>query len=261
MTRGPGRESRLAEQRHQLILETLRTRGQVNANQLAERLGVTHETIRRDLVRLQDRGLLRRVHGGAVPLASLAEERPISARTAYADQKARIAVAARALMPEQGVVLIESGTTTAALVAALPALPGVVAFTNSLPIAQGLLARVGTVSMLGGRVRRETQASVDSWALRSLQSVRADYAFLGANAFSIDHGLSTPDESEAAVKAAAVRAARTRVLLADSSKFGREATYRYAELTDLDILVTDTGLDPAVGRQLTRECGLEVVRV
>ena len=254
-------ENQLAAQRHQFILDTLRTRGQVGAKAVADSLGVTHETIRKDLVLLQERGLLRRVHGGAVPVESLAYEPPVTSRTARGEEKARIAAAAREFVPATGVVLFDSGTTTTGLAEIMPIAPELMAFTNSLPIAETLLGRVGTLSILGGRVRRETQASVDNWALRALESLRADVAFLGANAFSLEHGLSTPDEAEAAIKGAMVRAARMRVLLADSSKFGREAIYRYAQIADVDVLVTDSGLDPSDADRLTRECGVEVVRV
>ena len=109
-------------------------------------------------------------------------------------------------------------------------------------------------------MRRETEASVDQWALRSLEAVRVDVAFLGTNAFSLDHGLATPDEAEAAVKSAFVGAARLRVLLTDHSKFGRESVFRYATLHDIDVLVTDTGLSADDARAITDAAGVEVVR-
>ncbi|CCH80007.1 putative transcriptional regulator, DeoR family [Nostocoides japonicum T1-X7] len=251
----------LAAQRHQAILDTLRTRGQVSAAGIAETFGVTHETVRKDLLYLQDRGLLQRVHGGAVPVESLSYEPHVGARTSYADEKARIAAAARQFVPESGAVLLDSGTTIAALAEAFPQSPQVIAITNSLPIALALLRRAGTVTTLGGRVRAETQATVDEWALRHLESVRADVAFLGANAFSLEHGLATPDQAEAAVKQAFVESARLRVLLADHSKAGRESVFRYAELADIDVLVTDTGMDRDEAAHLEQSCGVEVIRV
>jgi DeoR family fructose operon transcriptional repressor len=256
---GPG-ETQLAALRHQTILETLLERGQVSANGLAEQLGVTHETVRKDLLFLQERGLLRRVHGGAVPVESVAYEPSVGARTTYAAEKSRIAAAAKQFIPERGAVLIDSGTTTAALAEVFPPSPHVLAITNSLPIAMAMLPRAGTVATLGGKVRPETWATVDEWALQHLGSIRADVAFLGANAFSIEHGLATPDQSEAAVKAGFVRSARLRVLLADHSKFGRESVFRYAALTDIDVLVTDEGLTEQAAVELERSCGVEVIR-
>lgn len=260
MNRAPGGDPQLAATRHQVILDTLRARGQVSANGLADRLGVTHETVRKDLLHLQERGLLRRVHGGAVPVESLTHEVPVGGRTAYGPEKARIAQAARHFLPDAGAVLLDSGTTTAAFADALPVSPRIVAFTNSLPIALTLLPRLGAVTMLGGRVRPETLATADGWAMRAVEGVRADVAFLGANALSPEHGLSTPDETEAEIKGAFVRAARLRVLLADHSKVGRESVHRYAALADIDILVTDTGLPLQDADALTRDHGIEVVR-
>ncbi len=260
MTRPNGGDPQLAASRHQIILETLSSRGQVGANALADSLGVTHETIRKDLVHLQELGLLRRVHGGAVPVEALTHEIPVDGRTAYAPEKARIARAALAFVPESGAVLVDSGTTTAAFAEALPARPRLVAFTNSLPIALVLLPRLGGVTILGGRVRPETLATADGWAIQSLEGVRADVAFLGANAISATHGLATPDEPEAEVKGALIRAARLRVLLADHSKLGRESVHRYAVLSDIDVLITDTGLTQADADVLTREHGVEVIR-
>jgi DeoR family fructose operon transcriptional repressor len=253
-------EPQLAALRHQDILETLLEHGQVSANGLAEQLGVTHETVRKDLLLLQQRGLLRRVHGGAVPVESVAYEPNVGARTTYAEEKSRIAAAARQFIPEAGAVLIDSGSTTAALAEAFPASPGVLAITNSLPIAMAMLPKAGSVAALGGRVRPQTQATVDEWALQHLRSIRADVAFLGANAFSAEHGLTTPDQSEAALKAGFVRSARLRVLLADHSKFGRESVFQYAALTDIDVLITDDGLTERAAADLVTDSGVEVIR-
>lgn len=258
--RPSGGETQLAALRHQVILDLLGEDGQVSANALSERLGVTHETVRKDLLHLQERGRLRRVHGGAVPVESLAHEPLVGARTAQAEEKARIARAAAQFVPDEGAVILDSGSTTAALAEAFPASPTVLAITNSLPVAVMLLGRAGTVVTLGGRVRAETQATVDEWALRHLETVRADVAFLGANACSVEHGLATPDQSEAAVKAAFVRSARLRVLLADHTKFGRESVFHYATLEEIDFVVTDTGMTDRAARELEKACGVEVVR-
>jgi DeoR family fructose operon transcriptional repressor len=195
-----------------------------------------------------------------VAVESVAYEPHVVARTTYTKEKARIAAAAVQFVPETGAVLLDSGTTTGALAEVFPSRPGVLAITNSLPIALSLLPRAGAVAMLGGRVRPETLATVDEWALRHLESIRADVAFLGANAFSVEHGLATPDQGEAAVKGAIVRSARLRVLLADHSKLGRESVYRYAALPDVDVLVTDAGLTDEVAAELEQKCGVEVVR-
>jgi len=158
-------------------------------------------------------------------------------------EKRRIAVAAADLVPLQGAILLDAGSTTTALAENFSTRSNLTVITNALPIALTLLAHPNlTVHTVGGRVRATTMAEVDHWALSALQEVHVDVAFLGTNAFSIEHGLCTPDDSEAAVKSAMVSAARRRILLADHSKLGRTAVFKYTELASIDVLVTDTGM-------------------
>jgi DeoR family fructose operon transcriptional repressor len=99
-----------------------------------------------------------------------------------------------------------------------------------------------TVFTLGGRLRSRTLAEVDSWAARSLAEIHVDVAFLGTNGISIDHGLTTPDPTEAGVKRLMLSAARRRILLADHSKVGLVSLCKHGDLTDIDLLITDAGL-------------------
>jgi DeoR family fructose operon transcriptional repressor len=249
-----------APQRHQVILRKLRVEGQLRALEVANELGVTHETVRKDLLQLESRGLLKRVHGGAVPVQSLSYEPGVASRTAYAAEKRRIAAAAALLVPAEGAVLIDAGSTTAALAEVFPPNPTLTVVTNTLPIALTLLGYPNlTVHTLGGRVRPTTMAEVDHWALRALHELQVDIAFLGTNAYSVKHGLCTPDPAEAAVKGAMVAAARRRILLADHSKCGLSSVFRYAEMGSIDVLVTDTGLPVEEARAL-EACGVEVIR-
>lgn len=253
---------RYATQRHQFILSRLRSEGQLKAVEVARELGVTHETVRKDFIALERRGLLRRVHGGALPVESLSWEPLVSQRTTHTAEKRRIAAAAARYVPAEGAVLLDAGSTTAALAENFPTTTTrLTVITNTLPIAMALLGQPHlTVHTLGGRVRATTMAEVDHWALRTLGELHVDVAFLGTNAFSIEHGLSTPDGSEAAVKRAMVAAGRQRVLLADHTKFQRTAVFSYAEIGAIDVLITDKGLAARDARALEAE-GVEVVRV
>lgn len=249
-----------AAQRHQVILRTLRSDGQIRAIDVANELGVTHETVRKDLLQLEARGLLHRVHGGALPIETLSYEPEVAARTTQAAEKRRIATAAADLVPAQGAILIDAGSTTAALAENFPQNARLTVITNTLPIALILMGYPNlSVHTVGGRVRATTMAEVDHWALRALSETRVDVAFLGTNAFSIEHGLSTPDDSEAAVKGAMVHAARRTVLLADHTKFGRGAVFKYAEMSSIDVLITDKGL-PVKAVRAIEAVGVEVVR-
>ncbi|GAB3354028.1 DeoR/GlpR family DNA-binding transcription regulator [Modestobacter lapidis] len=251
-----------AEERQQAIAGLVTDRGRVAVTAVAERFGVTTETVRRDLAVLERAGLLRRVHGGAVPAGLLTVAEPgLGERSgARTEQKRRIAAAALDLVPGvHGSLLLDGGTTTAALADLLPAHRQLLAATNSVPIAARLSAAAGVeLHMLGGRVRGVTQTAVGETTVRGLAELRVDVVFLGANGISAGHGFSTPDEREAAVKRAMVRAGQRVVVLADSSKLGREHLVRFAALGDVDVLVTDADAGPDVLADL-EEQGVEVV--
>jgi DeoR family transcriptional regulator, fructose operon transcriptional repressor len=172
-----------AAERQQEIVDRARRDGRVDVATLAEELAVTTETVRRDLDQLERQGLVRRVHGGALPVERLRLEAEVSERAlAMAAEKERIAKAALAHVPHEGTVLIDAGTTTARLAELLPDDRELTVVTNSLPIALTLATRLRlTVLTVGGRVRGKTLAQVDRWALRSLAEIRVDVAFLATN--------------------------------------------------------------------------------
>jgi DeoR family transcriptional regulator, fructose operon transcriptional repressor len=250
-----------AEERLQLIVNRARAQGRVDVAALAAELEVTPETVRRDLTSLERQGLLRRVHGGAIPVERLGFEPAVGQRAErFQEEKERIAKAALAELPPEGAILLDSGTTTARIAEVLPLDRELTVVTNSLPIALTLSVRPNVqVLVTGGRVRSRTLAGVGDWATSALSSVRVDIAFLGANGVSVAHGLTTPDQSEAAAKRAMIRAARRAVVVADHSKLGTDYFARFGELTDVDTLITDSGADDELVADFEAH-GLTVVR-
>ncbi|WP_181871506.1 DeoR/GlpR family DNA-binding transcription regulator [Sphaerisporangium album] len=247
-----------ASQRKQAIVTCLRANGRVDAADIAVQLGVTKETVRKDLIDLERQGVLQRVHGGAVPVEQLSFEPAVPTRTYYSEEKTRIAMAALAHLPVRGSVLIDAGSTTGRLAELFPADRELTVYTNTLSIALTLITRPRlTVITLGGRVRPLTLAGVDDWAARALSEINVDVAFLGTNAISAERGLTTPDRAEAAVKRLMLASARRRILLADHSKVGAVSLCKHADLSDIDLLITDTGLPEAQLKAL-RAAGLEV---
>jgi DeoR family fructose operon transcriptional repressor len=249
-----------AEERQQAILLKARTLGRVDVVGLAEELAVTTETIRRDLTVLERAGVVRRVHGGAIPVERLGFEPAVAARDAVMTaEKERIAKAALAELPEEGSVIIDAGTTTGRLVEALPSDRELTVVVNSPPLAATLASRPNlTVLMLGGRVRGRTLAAVDAWALAPLEQLYVDVAFMATNGISTARGLTTPDLAEAAVKRAMIGAARRTVLLADHTKFGNDCLARFGSVDDVDVLITDAGLDDETVAEF-EQAGLRVV--
>ena len=250
------------EERQQWIVEHARSVGRVDVAALADELDVTTETIRRDLKVLERHGMLRRVHGGAIPVERLGFEPGLAARDAVLTaEKERIAKAALAELPAEGSILLDAGTTTARLAEILPLDRELIVLTNGLPIAMSLSARPNlTVLLVGGRVRGRTLAAVDSWALHALADTYVDVAFIATNGVSPARGLTTPDTTEAAAKRAMIGAARRCVLLADHTKVGNDHLARFASLDDIDVIVTDAGIDPDDADQL-RAAGPRVVIV
>ncbi|NBE54493.1 DeoR/GlpR family DNA-binding transcription regulator [Streptomyces boluensis] len=251
-----------APERQQEILRLARESGRVDVLSLAEEFQVTAETVRRDLKALDRAGLVRRVHGGAIPAGRLDFEPDLAEReSTAADEKDRIAQAALAELPADGSIVLDAGSTVARLAAALPLESDLTVVTHSLPTAARLADHPGVqLHLIGGRVRHRTRAAVDAWALRAYGEIRADVVFLAANGFSVEHGLTTPDLAEAAVKRAAVASARRVVLLADSAKHGQEHFARFGELGDVDLLITDKRLSDDDAAAIERG-GTQVVRV
>lgn len=238
-----------AEERHRLIGGLVAENGRVSVAELAERLDITQETVRRDLAQLESTGSLRRVHGGAVaPGTASTSEESLSARTTRnLPEKTAIAARAMDLLPTGAAsIVLDAGTTTELLADTMAArLPAgraaeLLVLTHAVPVAY----RISTspdfqLETIGGRVRGLTSAAIGNTTIDQFSALRPDIAFVGANGIAAGFGLSTPDPLEAAVKSTIVKCARRVVVLADSTKFGQETLIRFAELDAVDALVTD----------------------
>jgi DeoR family fructose operon transcriptional repressor len=251
-----------APERQQAILRIARANGRVDVLSLATEFDVTAETVRRDLKALDRAGLVRRVHGGAIPAGQLDFEPDLAAReSAATDEKERIAQAAVEELPAKGSVVLDAGTTTSRLATAIPLDAALTVVTHALPTAARLADHPGIeLHIVGGRVRHRTRAAVDAWALRNYGEINADVLFLATNGFSLDGGLTTPDLAEAAVKRTIMAAARRVILLADSTKVGQDHFARFGDLSHVDLLITDTGLSSDDARLIEAQ-GTSVKRV
>lgn len=244
------------------MAELVARRGRVSVNELAREFEVTTETVRRDLSLLESRRMVRRVHGGALPVDSFTMlEQLLSDRdAANIEAKHRIATAAVALLPDaEATIVLDAGSTTVRVAELLPRDRQLTVFTHAVPVA-ARLADVAQVELhlLPGRVRPNTQAAVGVETVDALSRIRADVAFVGTNGLTLAHGLSTPDQTEAATKSAIVGCAQRVIVVADSSKIGQERTIRFASLSDIDVLVTDDGIGDDRRADL-EAAGLEVV--
>jgi DeoR family transcriptional regulator, fructose operon transcriptional repressor len=251
-----------AEERQHRILSLARSNGGVDVAKLAADLAVAPETVRRDLKLLEQHGLIRRTHGGAYPVETARFETTLAMRTTRrVPEKRRIAAAAVELLADAETVFIDEGFTPQLIAEALPTDRPLTVVTASLPTAALLSASPSfTVLMLGGRVRGRTLATVDHWATRMLSGFVLDLAFVGANGISREHGLTTPDPAVADVKAQVVRVARRLVFAGVHTKFGASSFCRFAEVGDLETIITDTAL-PATEAHRYSLLGPHVIRV
>jgi DeoR family transcriptional regulator, fructose operon transcriptional repressor len=232
---------RFPHERQQEIYFLALQSGAVDVSELARQFEVTTETIRRDLSDLQARNLVRRVHGGAVPLERRHHEPMVEARDALnGEQKLRIAQRAIEQVPDRGSVIIDSGSTGQRLAEVFPVDRQVHVVTNSLVTALTLARRgVKELTVLGGGVRTNTFAMVDASVVESVRRVRADVLFISCDGLSLARGLTTPYREETLVKRAMIDSASWVVAIVDHSKFGNDQMFGYASFDDIDVLVTD----------------------
>jgi DeoR/GlpR family transcriptional regulator of sugar metabolism len=229
----------LTAERRQAILGRLERDGKVVASELVLALGVSEDTVRRDLRDLAEQGLLQRVHGGALPAA---QPTGSFARRLEISRAAKVALADAALPLLDGarVIVLDGGTTSLALARALPSSYDGTVVTNSPPIATALAGHPQVeVVLVGGRLLKEAQVAVGAAAVDALRFVRADVCVLGICSLHPEVGVTTLDHEEASVKRAMVASAGEVIALATADKLRTASPWVVSSLTDVDHLVTD----------------------
>ncbi|EST37097.1 cytochrome C [Streptomycetaceae bacterium MP113-05] len=253
----------LAEQRRSLILDEVRRRGGVRVGELTRRLQVSDMTVRRDLDVLARRGVLEKVHGGAVPVSEASAHEPgFEVKSSLeAGAKEEIAGAAARLAGPGGAVALSGGTTTFQLARQLLDVPDLTVVTNSVrvadvfhaarPAAGDPHAAHGATVVLTGGVRTPSDSLVGPVADAAIRSLHFDVLFLGVHGISPQAGLSTPNLAEAETNRHFVGSARRVVVVADHTKWGTVGLSSFASLSEVDTLVTDSGLSEGVRAEMT----------
>jgi DeoR/GlpR family transcriptional regulator of sugar metabolism len=238
----------LAASRKDLLLDRLRRDGRIVAKEIAAELGLSEDSIRRDLRELDDAGLAVRVYGGALPASPAVAD--YAARTAVApESKRRVAAAAAALIPAGATVILDGGTTTLAMVEALPRTFRGTIITHSPTVAAALLHHEADVFLIGGQLFKHSAVACGAAAVEAAGRISADIFFLGVTGVHPTAGLTTGDADEAAMKRTlASRAADTYVLASDE-KIGTASRYGVLPLDEVTGIITDTA-DAAASREL-----------
>lgn len=229
------------EERRRRIVELIHERKKLTVNELCHLLNVSQATIRTDLRELDRDGLLVRAHGGALEKSRAGFEQVSSKRGAQnLSAKRAIGSEAAKLVHDGDTVLIDTGTTTFELARLLASRRGVTVVTNDIEIARTLeeAPRVEIV-LLGGRLRKGYHCTVGVAPQRMADGFRVDKAFMATNSLSVAGGAATPDLQQAETKKAMIAIARKVILLCDSSKLGNQSFARFANLEEIDTLVTE----------------------
>ncbi|SMH39820.1 DeoR/GlpR family DNA-binding transcription regulator [Azospirillum agricola] len=249
----------LTTERKALILDTLAREGRVVAKGLSRALGLSEDTIRRDLRELAAEGLLQRVHGGALPASKALADLP-TRRKVSVEGKAAIARAAAGMVRNGQIVFLDGGTSAVALARALPLDLRATVATHSPDVAVALLDHPGVeVELIGGRVYKHSNVAVGAVAIEGISRIRADVYFMGVAGIHPEHGLTTGDREEAAIKRAISRRSAETIVLASREKLGAVSACDVVGLDEIDGLIVERGcpadvLDAYEGR------GIPIVR-
>lgn len=255
---GEGAPRALDAERRQQIVAFVDEHQSSTVAELSRQFGVSAATVRRDLLQLDNLGLVERAHGGAVSRRARQQrgvpEPPILGRAAVmTEEKRRIGRAAAAYVADGETIMIAGGTTTAHLIPQLAQRSGLTVVTNNLNVAS-LLAPMAhlTVIMIGGVLRHSELSCHGALTEEALQSVRVERLFIGSSAIRVDYGLSADDPAEVQTDRALFAAAREVIVLADHTKFDRTRTMRVAPMTRIARVITDTGIAPEQVEALER---------
>ena len=235
-----------ATTRQNEIIELLNTQDRVEVEDLAQRFGVSLQTVRTDLRDLSQRGALSRVHGGAVRVSSAATRAYADRRKLNAAGKLAMAAEAAELIPEDCSITLNIGTSTEQVARALSGHRGLTVISNNINIINMMMGgEARELILVGGAVRQSDGAIVGEDAVEFISRYKVDFAIIGASALDADGAIMDHDGREVSVARAILKNARTRVLVCDHSKFDRSAPVRICDVADLDLVITDAPVPDA----------------
>ena len=233
----------LIEERRRRICELLLEEGRVTVEGLASRFGTSQVTIRADLSALESAGALTRTHGGALPREEASDEPLDVKQLQHHAEKVRIAQAAVALIRDGETIILDSGTTTLEIARQIKNKQGLQVITNGVNIAAELLdAREVQTFIVGGTLRVDSASIVGRSTEEMFEQFSADKLFLSGAGCDPDFGVSGANLEETMVNRAMLRIAREIILVADASKFSKRSMVRIAPFSEIDTVISDTGL-------------------
>lgn len=237
--------------RHQLILNRIKTDHRIYITSLSGELGISDDTLRRDLIELDKKGLLTKVHGGAIAKSGISVEFTDRMNTAIAEKQEMAAKIIPMFHPGD-IILIDGGTSNLAVARQLPLDMELTVYTNSFPVINALFnhPKIDLIC-LGGKVFPSSQVTVGVAVYQALQTIRADWLILGVSNIHPQMGLTAPEREEALLKRLMLERARKRIVVGDNYKFKTAEPYCIASLDDIDYLIVEDSNIETVKRQLS----------
>jgi DeoR/GlpR family transcriptional regulator of sugar metabolism len=229
----------LKEERQEYILNRISKDNRIYITTLSEELDVSDDTLRRDLAELDNKGLLTKVHGGAIVKSGISIQFTDRLNTATAI-KQQLAAKVIPMFKEKDVILIDGGTSNLEVVRQIPKDMELTIYTNSFPIVNELFNHSKlNVVFLGGNVFPSSQVTLGISVFQTLQTINPDWVILGISDIHPEKGLTCPDREEAMIKRCMIERGAKRIILVDSYKLDKARTYQVASLAEIDYIVTE----------------------
>ncbi|RNC90309.1 MAG: DeoR/GlpR transcriptional regulator [Allomuricauda sp.] len=229
----------LKEERQRTILNEVELHNRVLLTDIAEKLDVSIDTVRRDVKELDTENRLRKVHGGAVSLG-FSNYSPARNNVYALDEKIAIAEKALSLLKPESVILIDGGTTCLELARLLPPHIKLTCFTLSLPVAMELLTKpnIDTI-FIGGQLSKDAQITMGANTIHNLSEIKVDYSFIGTGYVDAAFGLTEFDWDIVQTKKAVIKASKKTILLCISEKLNSQHRFKTCDLNAIDTLITE----------------------
>ena len=254
-------ESMIPAERRQELLKMLQEQEIVTIVELMDKFKVSHMTIRRDLQKLEENGLLTQVTGGAQLFKRiLTEPSHLQKELLNSEEKNAIGQDAASLIPPHSCIYLDAGTTSLALCNYITDRSDLTVVSNDFEVINFLVNQnIGDLIHTGGLVQKENRSGIGHLAAQTISSLSFDISFISASSWEL-RGITTPDRDKVAVKQAVARVSRQRILISDSSKYGQTATYLAVPMSDITCIITDNKL-PEHGQKMLGKLDLKVVMV
>lgn len=238
-------------ERHEYLLDKINKEGKLNIDDLVQEMKVSGVTIRKDLKMLEERNLLFRTKGGASVNNPYASDKPINEKEFInIEEKKKIAKAALQLIKGTDSIMIGSGTTAFALANMLHPQSKITVITPALKVGLELSNRGNIeVLQLGGVIRPNSSSVAGGYALQVLEEISCEFLFLGVDGIDPEYGATISNLTEATLNRKMIEAARSLVLLADSSKFNRRGVAKICSIEQVDYIITDKAIPPRIAKQ------------